>query len=104
MLSYRAARIYVGIETRPELGVRHLSKLKRKKRNNNDKTSGRKRPRTNDIVPAPDSVLADLEETNLDIENFDNSVKFTSSTPNECLTPKNAQIRFETKNYKTNHI
>ena len=26
-----AARIYVGIDTRPELGVRHLSKLKRKK-------------------------------------------------------------------------
>ena len=57
------------------------------KRNNNDKTSGRKRPRINDIVPAPDSILADLEETNLDIENLENSVKFTSSTPNKCLTP-----------------
>ena len=47
-------------------------KIKTKKRNNNDKTS-EKRPSTNDIVPVPDSILADLEETNLDIGNFDNS-------------------------------
>ena len=33
----------------------------------------KKRPSTNDIVPVPDSILADLEETNLDIGNFDNS-------------------------------
>ena len=46
----------------------------------------KKRPRTNDIVPTPDSIVADLEETNLDTENFDNSVKFTSSKPNKCFT------------------
>ena len=50
----------------------------------------KKRPSTNDIVPVPDSILADLEETNLDIGNFDNSagseLKFFFGV--RILTPK----------------
>jgi hypothetical protein len=72
-----------------------LAQLKKKKRVKADKISGRKQPRAHDILPAPDSILADNDDSRLDISNLicnnivtpvkSSSPKLTTSTPK---TPK----------------
>ena len=99
-----AARIYMGIDCKDEIGVRHLTQLKRKKRANADKTSGRKQPRQHDILPAPDSILADEGRLNevLEIDEWISSTPVKCSSPKPCKTPLKSSRKITISSPKLN--
>ena len=51
-----AVKLSIGMNVSPESRTVNLTQLRRNTRGRKDKTSGRKKPRISDYVPAPDSL------------------------------------------------